>query len=281
MPANKKPSLKKLQTISNKIRQDIINMIFHAGSGHPAGSLGMADIFTVLYFYILNHNPQKPNWSDRDRLILSNGHICPVLYAALAYSGYFKKQELQTLRKFGSRLQGHPHHSDLPGVETSSGPLGQGISQAVGMALAGKMDNQKYEVFCIMGDGEQNEGQVWEAAMFAGKHQLHNLTAIIDRNNIQIDGYTENVMPLEPLKEKYQAFNWHVIEIDGHNFEEIIEACHQAKAIFQKPVAIIAHTIPGYGVDFMESDPQWHGQAPDKKQTQSALKDLKSIKKHD
>jgi len=276
MPANKKPSLKKLQTISNKIRQDIINMIFHAGSGHPGGGLGMADIFAVLYFHILNHNPQKPNWTDRDRLILSNGHICPVLYATLAHVGYFKKQELQTLRKFASRLQGHPHLLDLPGIEVSSGPLGQGISQAVGMALAGKMDKKKYEIYCIMGDGEQNEGQVWEAVMFAGKHKLHNLTAIIDRNNIQIDGYTEDVMPLEPLKEKYEAFNWHVIEIDGHNFQEIIDACHLAKAIFQKPAVIIAHTIPGHGVDFMEFDPQWHGKVPSKKQTQSALKDLKN-----
>jgi transketolase len=278
MPAQKQYPLDRLQKIANQIREDIIKMLLKAGSGHPAGALGMAEVFTALYFSVLNHDPKKPNWSDRDRLVLSNGHICPVLYATLAHAGYFEKQELMTLRKLGSRLQGHPHRLDLPGLEVSSGPLGQGISQAIGMALAAKMDDKRYEVYCVMGDGEQNEGQVWEAFMFAAKHQLHNLTAIIDRNNIQIDGYTEKVMPLEPLKEKYEAFNWHVLEIDGHNLEEIIDACHTAKAIFEKPVVIIAHTIPGHGVDFMEFKPEWHGQVPDQKQAKDALHDIRTLK---
>lgn len=278
MPARKQYSIQELSDLASLIRQDIINMLLKAKSGHSAGALGMADILTVLYFSILNHDPRKPHWPGRDRLILSNGHICPVLYATLAHAGYFKLDELQTLRQFGSKLQGHPSSQDLPGIEVSSGSLGQGLSQAIGISLALKMDKIKSEIYCLMSDGEFNQGQTWEALMFAGKHKLHNLTAIIDRNNIQIDGYTEDVMPIEPLADKLKSFNWHVLEIDGHNLEEIIDACHQAKAIFEKPVAIIAHTIPGKGVEFMENDPQWHGKAPDPNQSREAIREIRTLK---
>lgn len=254
---------KQLELQANEIRQDIIKMLIEAGSGHSAGPLGMADIMTALYFVVLRHNPKRPNWSERDRLVLSNGHINPVLYAAMARAGYFPVKELMTLRKFGSRLQGHPERVRLAGLETTSGPLGSGLSQAAGMAYALRMDGAKEQrVYCLCSDGEHDEGNTWEAAMFAGKNRLNNLTMIVDRNNIQIDGFTENVMPLEPFAMKYQAFNWHVIEIDGHNFEEIIAACNQAKAIFEKPTVIIAHTIPGKGVDYMEYDYHWHGHPP-------------------
>ena len=236
--------IKKLALKANKIRQDIIKMLLEAGSGHTAGPLGMSDIFSALYFHILKHDPAKPDWADRDRLILSNGHICPVRYAAMAHSGYFPISELKTLRKFGSRLQGHPHRSALPGVETTSGPLGSGLSQAAGLAIAARIDNSKWRTICLMSDGEQDEGNTWEAVMLAGKNKLHNLTGLIDRNNIQIDGFTEDIMPLENMRAKYEAFNWHVIEIDGHNFEEIIAAFALAQAIFEKPTVIIAHTIP-------------------------------------
>lgn len=266
-----------LAEIANKIRQDIIKMLLEAGSGHSAGPLGMADIFTALYFKVLNHNPGKPNWEERDRVVLSNGHICPVLYATLAHAGYFPLEELKTLRKLDTRLQGHPHRSALPGLETTSGPLGSGLSQACGMALAGLMDKKKWWVYCLTSDGEHDAGNTWEAVMFAGKNKLNNLTVIIDRNNIQIDGFTENIMPLEPLKAKYEAFGWHVLEIDGHNFEEIINACNEAKAIFNKPVVIIAHTIPGKGVDFMEKDYKWHGMPPDEKQAKEALAELRTL----
>ncbi len=269
-----KLNIKQLELRANQIRQDIIKMLEHAGSGHSAGPLGMADIFTALYFNIANLNPKKPNWPNRDRIFLSHGHICPVLYAAMAHRGYFPIKELNTLRKLGSRLQGHPHRPALPGLENTSGPLGQGLSQACGSALAAKLNNQKHWVYCLMSDGEQNEGQTWEAAMFAGKNRLAHLTAFLDRNNIQIDGYTEDVMPLEPLREKYEAFNWHVIEIDGHNIAEIIAAANQAKAIVEKPVMIIAHTIPGKGVSFMEYDFNWHGKPPSPSEAKKALKEL-------
>lgn len=259
------------------IREDIIKMLLEAGSGHSAGPLGMADIFTALYFNVLNHDPKKPDWEERDRLVLSNGHICPVLYATLAHAGYFPVSELKTLRKLGTRLQGHPHRGTLPGIETTSGPLGSGLSQACGMALALKLDGKKNWVYCLTSDGEHDAGNTWEAVMFAGKNKLNNLTVIIDRNNIQIDGFTENIMPLESLKEKYEAFGWHVLEIDGHNFEEIISACNEAKAIFNKPVCIIAHTIPGKGVDFMEKDYKWHGVPPDEKQAKKALHELRTL----
>jgi len=267
----------KLEELANKIRKDIIKMLLEAGSGHSAGPLGMADIFTALYFNVLNHDPAKPDWQERDRLVLSNGHICPVLYATLAHAGYFPLSELKTLRKLGTRLQGHPHRSALPGLETTSGPLGSGLSQACGMALAGLMDKKKWWVYCLTSDGEHDAGNTWEAIMFAGKNKLNNLTVIIDRNNIQIDGFTENIMPLEPLRQKYEAFGWHVLEIDGHNFEEIINVCSEAKAIFNKPVCIIAHTIPGKGVDFMEKDYKWHGVPPDEKQAKLALHELRTL----
>lgn len=251
-----------LEKIANKVRQDIIKMLVAAGSGHSAGPLGMADIFTALYFEIMNHDPSNPEWEDRDRLILSNGHICPVRYAAMAESGYFPVAELKTLRKLGTRLQGHPERTKLPGVETTSGPLGSGLAQAAGYAYAARMDNKRFRVFCVTSDGEHEEGNHWEAVMFAGKYNLSNLTAIIDRNNIQIDGFTEDIMPLEPLVEKYKSFNWSVIEIDGHNFEEIVSAVGRARAIYENPTVIIAHTIPGKGVDFMENDFKWHGAPP-------------------
>lgn len=266
--------IKKLQEKANLIRQDIIKMLLEAGSGHSAGPLGMADIFTALYFNILKHDPAKPDWQERDRLILSNGHICPVRYATMAHAGYFPISELKTLRKLGSRLQGHPHRTALPGIETTSGPLGSGLSQAAGLALAGKLNQARWRVICLMSDGEQEEGNTWEAAMFAGKYKINNLTALIDRNNIQIDGFTEDIMPLENLKAKYEAFNWHVIEIDGHNFEEIISAFNQAKAIFEEPTVIIAHTIPGKGVSFMENKFEWHGKPPNKEEAQIALEEL-------
>lgn len=271
-------SLHEIQEKANTIRKDIVEMLTHAGSGHPAGALGMADIFAALFFRVLVHKPSHPEWAERDRLVLSNGHICPVLYAAMAESGYFPKSELKTLRMIDSRLQGHPSRVHLSGIETSSGSLGQGLSQAIGMALAARMDDKDTHMYCIMGDGEQQEGQVWEAAMFAGANRLRNLTVIIDRNNIQTDGFTEDVMPIDPLKEKYASFGWFVIEIDGHNIEEFIDACEKAKSVFEKPTVIIAHTIPGKGVDFMQWDPQWHAQAPNKEQSKQALKQLQTLR---
>lgn len=253
-----------LELKANEVRQSIIEMLIEAKSGHTAGPLGMADIFTLLYFEVLKHNPKDPFWNDRDRVILSNGHICPVLYAVMAHAGYFPEEELLTLRKFGSRLQGHPHKEVLPGIETSSGPLGSGLSQAVGMALAERIDNpysSKY-FYCFMGDGELDEGQVWEAVMHAGKERLHNLIAIIDRNSIQIDGYTEDVMPLEPLREKFESFNWDVQEVDGHNMRSVNDAIGKAQAVYSQPSVIIAHTIPSKGVDVFERDFRWHGNPP-------------------
>lgn len=257
-------TIKDLELKADVIRQDILRMLTHAGSGHTAGPLGMADIFTALYFDdLLQYKPKQPDWPKRDRLVLSNGHINPVLYVIMAHAGYFPHSELKTLRKFGTRLQGHPERVRLPGIETTSGPLGSGISQAAGMAYGMQMDGEKLQhVVCIASDGEHQEGNTWEAIMFAGKYRLRNLMVIVDRNNIQIDGYTEDVMPLEPLSMKYQAFNWHVIEINGHDFEEISGAFNQAKAVFEKPTVIIAHTIPGKGVDFMEFDYRWHGTPP-------------------
>jgi transketolase len=267
-----------LQLKANDIRQDIIEMLLEAKSGHSAGPLGMADVFASLYFNVLRHHPEDPKWEGRDRLVLSCGHICPVLYATLAEAGYFPKEELKTLRKLDTRLLGHPHNLALPGIENSSGPLGQGLSQAIGMAMAGRMDHKSYRVYCITSDGEQNEGQVWEAMMFAGKNKLNNLTVILDRNNIQIDGYTEDIMPLEPLKQKYESFNFHVIEVDGNNTQAVINACMEAKAIYEKPTMIIAHTIPGKGVGFMEYDFKWHGNPPNKEQAVQALHDLRTLR---
>ena len=251
-----------LELMANDIRQDIIKMLVEAGSGHSAGPLGMADVFAALYFEVLNHRPKQPDWAERDRLFLSNGHIVPVRYAAMARAGYFPMKELMTLRKFGSRLQGHPERLRLPGLESTSGPLGSGVSQAAGHALALRMDGSRSRVYCVTGDGELDEGNIWEGVMWAAKNRLANLTVIVDRNNIQIDGNTETVMPLGDLGKKWAVFGWHVIEIDGHNLQAIISACNLAKAVTEAPTVIIAHTIPGKGVDYMEYDYHWHGMPP-------------------
>jgi transketolase len=278
-----KLSLRDLELKADEIRQDIIRMLEHAGSGHTAGPLGQTDIFTALYFDILRHDPKNPEWEDRDILIQSNGHTCPVRYAAMAHAGYFDRRELMTLRKFGTRLQGHPERTKLPGLETTSGPLGSGLSQGCGVALAMRMDKQTHRwVYVTTGDGELDEGNNWEAIMLAGKYKLNNLIAIVDRNNIQIDGPTEAVMPLEDLKAKWEAFGWHVIEIDGNNIEAVIDTCAMARAIVEKPVCILAHTVPGKGVDFMEYDFHWHGGAPgsgvpNHEQAKAALKELRTL----
>lgn len=270
--------LERLETIANEIREDIIRMLEHAGSGHSAGPLGLADIFTALYFDILNHDPKKPDWPERDVLLLSNGHCVPVRYVAMAHAGYFDRKELMTLRKLGSRLQGHPERTRLPGLETTSGPLGCGLSQACGIALAMRMDKQTHRyVYVVMGDGELDEGNIWEAAMLGGKEKLNNVIGIIDRNNIQIDGPTEAVMPLEDLKQKWQAFGWHVIEINGNDIDAVIDACAMGRAIKEKPVMIIAHTTPGKGVDFMENDYHWHGAPPNHEQAVKALHELRTL----
>ena len=272
--------VKFLEKKANDIRRSIIEMLVTAGSGHTAGPLGMADIFTALYFHLLKHDPRDPNWPDRDRLVLSNGHVCPVLYATMAHAGYFPIEELKTLRKFGSRLQGHPHREWLPVLETSSGPLGAGLSQAVGMALAEKMDHGEVStkfIYCLMSDGEHDAGNTWEAILLAGRERLRNLIAIVDRNNIQIDGFTEEVMPLEPIADKWRAFNWQGIEIDGHNFEEINNAVGQAKATFGKPSVIIAHTIPGKGVGMFERRYEWHGKPPTRAEGDLAIKELRTL----
>ena len=274
----KKLSLEELEKKAYDIRMDIIKMLEHAKSGHSAGPLGLADIFSALYFDVLKHDPKKPDWNQRDLLLLSNGHCVPVQYAAMAHAGYFDKKELMTLREFGSRLQGHPERTKLPGLETTSGPLGSGLSQAAGMALALRMNKDHHRwVYVVLGDGEQNEGNIWEAAMLASKYKLNNIIAITDRNNIQIDGPTETVMPLEDLKEKWEAFGWYVIEIDGNNMEAIIDACAMGRAIVEKPVMIIAHTIPGKGVDFMEYDFHWHGVPPNVEQAKIALHELRTL----
>ncbi len=269
--------LKSLEFMANRLREDVIAMVSRAGSGHIAGPLGMADVFAAFYFHILKHDPKHPAWPERDRLILSNGHICPVQYAVLAHAGYFPVEELRTLRRLGTRLQGHPHRGALPGIETTSGPLGSGIAQSIGIALAAKLDAKKWQTYCLTSDGEHEEGNTWEAVMFAGKNRLNNLTVVIDRNNIQIDGFTENVMPLEPLREKYESFNWHVLEIDGHSFEQIIAAAAEARAIYEKPTAIIAHTIAGKGVDFMEKDYLWHSKTFKPGEAEHALKELRTL----
>ncbi len=279
--------IKELELHAQDIRETIIEMLVAAGSGHTAGPLGMADIFAALYFEVLEHNPEHPEWEDRDRLILSNGHIVPVRYATMAHAGYFPIPETLTLRKFGSRLQGHPERERLPGMETTSGPLGSGLGQAAGIAYGLRMDGKKPRVYCCLSDGEHDSGNTWEAAMFAGANKLSNLTGIIDRNNIQINGMTEDIMPLENLRAKYEAFNWHVIEIDGHNMREFIDAVGQAKAVYERPTVIIAHTIPGKGIKEIEFDYRWHGSPPGKgptdiipadKQAEVFLKELRTLK---
>ena len=268
--------IKELKTKANDIRKSIIEMLMEAGSGHTAGPLGMADVFALFYFHTMKHDPKNPTWEERDRLVLSNGHICPVMYAAMAHSGYFPLEELKTLRKFGSRLQGHPHKEFLPYLETSSGPLGEGLSQAVGMALADKIDKKDEGrfVYCFMGDGELNEGNIWEAVMLAGKNRLNNLIGVVDRNNIQIDGNTEDIMPLEPLKKKWESFNWHVINVPGHDFKALNEAIEEAHRTHDKPIVILAETIASKGVKEWEGDYKWHGKPPTKEEGAMALAEL-------
>ncbi len=271
-------TITQLELKANAIREDIIRMLEKAGSGHSAGPLGLADIYTAMYFSVMRHDPKNPDWDQRDIMVQSNGHCVPVRYATMANAGYFDRKELMTLRKYGSRLQGHPERLRLPGLETTSGPLGSGLSQAAGMARALQIDeDHKRWVYCMMSDGELDEGNSWEGAMFAGKYKLSNLIAIIDRNNIQIDGSTEDVMPLENLRGKWESFGWHVLEIDGHNIESIIDACSMARAIVEKPVVIIAHTIPGKGVPFMEYDYHWHGAPPNSEQAREALHKLRTL----
>ncbi|TAL52223.1 MAG: transketolase [Nanoarchaeota archaeon] len=273
------PNTDFLEQKANDIRKSIVNALLTAGTGHSAGPLGMADVFTALYFYVMKHDPKNPKMEERDRFVLSAGHICPVHYATLAHAGYFPVGEFEaTLRKLGTRFQGHPHNLTTPGVENSAGPLGQGTSVAAGIALAGLMDSKRWRVYCVTGDGELEEGQCWEAIWFAGKYKLHNLTFLVDRNNIQIDGFTEDIMPLEPLADKFAAFGWHVLEVDGHNFRQIIDACSEAKSIFEKPTVIICHTIPGKGVDFMEWKFEWHGKPPNKAEAELAIKELNDIR---
>lgn len=267
-------TMKDFKLMANTLRQDILAMLYHAGSGHSAGSLGLVEIFTAIYFNLLNHNSKKPLWEKRDRLILSNGHVCPARYAAMAHAGYFPVKELLTLRQLNSRLQGHPSRADLPGLELSTASLGQGLGVAVGMALAAKLKKQTHTIYCITSDGEHNEGSTWEAVNAAAKWKLNNLINIVDRNNIQISGHTEEVWPLESLKQKYLAFNWQVVEINGHDFKQIINAVSTAKKI-NRPVCIIAYTIPGKGVSFMEHQYQWHGKAPNQQELERALLELK------
>jgi transketolase len=281
-----KYTIEELERKAYDIRMDLIRMLEHAGSGHSAGPLGLADIFTALYFDIMKYDPKKPDWDERDIILLSNGHCVPIQYVTMAYAGFFDKSELMTLRKFGTRLQGHPERTRLPGLENTSGPLGCGLAQANGMALAMRMNQQQHRwIYVVLSDGEQNEGNIWEAAMLAGKYRLSNVIAITDRNNIQIDGPTETIMPLEPLRDKWEAFGWHVIEIDGNNIDAVIDACAMGRAIVEKPTMIIAHNIPGKGVDFMENDYHWHGYFVERpgspkldKIAKEALHDLRTLK---
>lgn len=270
--------LKDLELKANDIRMTIIDMLEDAGSGHTAGPLGLSDLFAALYFNILDHDPNNWDKPDRDRLILSCGHTVPVRYAAMAHAGYFPLSETKTLRQFGSRLQGHPERVMLGAMENTSGPLGEGLSQAAGMAYAAKMDGAKWRTYCVMSDGEQQAGNIWEAAMFAGANQLSNLTAFIDRNNIQINGMTEKVMPLEPLADKWKAFNWHVIEVNGHDIEAIIDATEEAKAIYERPTLILCHTIPGKGIKEIEFDHVWHGKPPKPEEEKKFLDELRTLR---
>lgn len=259
---------------ATEIRKSIIAMLYQAGSGHSAGALGMTDMFVALYFAVLNHRPDNPDWPERDRLLLSNGHTCAVWYSTLAHAGYFPIDELNTFRKINSRLQGHPLLNSAPGIENTAGPLGQGLSQAIGLSIALKYDHKPSRVYCVMSDAEHQEGQTWEAYLYAGAHQLNNLTVLIDWNNIQIENYTDKVLPLEPFAEKLEAMRWQALSIDGHNIEAVIEACNQAKYTTDRPTAIICHTTPGKGVKFMENDFAWHGKTPNQAEYQEALRDL-------
>lgn len=271
---NRQVSVERLQAISRQIRKDILEMLSEAGSGHPGGSLSAVELVVALYFAKMVHNPLDPRWADRDRFLLSKGHAAPLLYAVLAECGYFPKSELKTLRKLGSRLQGHPDPTKLPGVEIPGGPEGIGLSEGVGMALAARLDRKSYRVYVLMGDGELNEGEVWEAAMAAAKYKLDNLTAIVDRNGVQQDGLTEQIMPIEPVANKWRAFNWNVIEVDGYDFEQILGAIDEARSVRNKPTVIVAYTTKGKGVEFMEWQSEYHGKVPDKQTVQKAIEEL-------
>jgi transketolase len=266
--------INELERRATLIRRHIIRMTRAAGSGHPGGSLSSTDIISALFFKVMHHHPTDPSWEDRDRFVLSKGHAAPAYYAALAESGYFSTDELLSLRKLGSRLQGHPSRGKLPGVEMSTGSLGQGLSTALGMALAAKLDRKAYRVYCLCGDGEQQSGQIWEAAMLGAHYELDNITTFLDRNKLQIDGPTEKIMSLEPLADKWKAFGWNVIEIDGHNLREILEACDKAKEARSRPTLVLAHTVKGKGVSFMENALSFHGKAPNDEETKKALREL-------
>ncbi|HWY79838.1 MAG TPA: transketolase [Candidatus Sulfotelmatobacter sp.] len=269
--------IKELKLKANQARQLVIETLTQTGgSGHTAGPLGMADIFTAFYFHILRHDSKNPDWENRDRLILSNGHICPIRYVSMAQAGYFPIEELKTLRQINSRLQGHPHRTALPGVETTSGPLGEGLSQALGIALAGRIDKKDYFTYVLTSDGEHQEGNTWEAAMMASKEKLNRLIQIIDYNNIQIDGNVADIMPLEPFRAKYESFNWHAIAIDGNDINAFVNAIQEAQQVTDKPTIIIAHTVPGKGVSFMENDYHWHGKPPKPEEAEKALAELKA-----
>ena len=266
--------VKKLSEIAKDIRKGIIEAVYSGQSGHPGGSLSIADIMTVLYFYEMNINPENPKDENRDRLVLSKGHCAPALYSTLANRGFFEVEELRTLRNIESRLQGHPDMNKIPGVDMTTGSLGQGLSAANGMAIAGKLNNKDYRVYCIMGDGEIEEGQVWEAAMASNKYKLDNLCVIVDNNNLQIDGTIEEVMSSYPIDEKFKSFGFQVINVDGHNIQEIIDAFDVARNVEGKPVCIIAKTVKGKGVSFMEGKVEWHGKAPNQEQYEQAIKDI-------
>ncbi|KXS40810.1 MULTISPECIES: transketolase [unclassified Candidatus Frackibacter] len=266
--------IKQLEDKAREIRRSILKMVGAAGSGHPGGSLSATDIVTALYFKEMNLDPHNPDWDERDRFILSKGHAAPVLYAALAEKGYFPKEELQTLRRLDSHLQGHPDMKKTPGVDMTTGSLGQGISAAVGMALAGKLDQKDYRVFTMLGDGEIEEGQVWEAAMSAGHHKLDNLIGFVDNNRLQLVGKTEEILDVHPVGEKFEAFGWHVIEIDGHDMKEILKALDEAKEVQDKPIMVVANTVKGKGVSFMEGEAGWHGNAPNEEELKKALAEL-------
>jgi transketolase len=272
------PEIKELKKIAVECRIDMIKALIKAESGHTAGPMGIVDFLVALYFKIMKLNPKKPGWSDRDRFVLSCGHYCPALYTVMAHRGYFPVKELMTLRQINTRLQGHPHNLSLPGIENTSGPLGQGLSQAVGMALAARLDKKRSRVYCLTSDGETQEGQIWEALMWAGANELDNLTVYIDRNFIQIDGNTEDVLALEPLTKKYQSFGWHVTEIDGHNFRQVIDASEEAKSL-HVPTMIILHTIPGKDITEIENDFTWHGKPPTPKEGKEFLAELEKIKR--
>jgi transketolase len=267
-------SIPELEKMARQLRRHVITMIATAGSGHPGGSLSAADIVTALYFKFMRHDPKNPQWPDRDRFVLSKGHAAPILYAALAESGYFPVEELSTLRKLDSRLQGHTDRTLTPGVEMSAGSLGQGLSYGIGIALAGKLDKRDYRIYVLLGDGECDEGQVWEAAMFAPHHRMDNITAIVDHNDLQLDGRVCDIMGLEPLADKWRAFNWHVLEINGHDMGKILKALKKAREMKGKPTVIIAHTVKGKGVSFMEGNVDFHGKAPSPQETEIALKEL-------